>query len=482
MKNVCLVIIDGYGISKEEVGNATTRSHYINKLKESNGYLEIFAHGKYVGLPDGKMGNSEVGHITIGSGRIISQSLIMIKNAFETGELKNIISRLKVSGKKIHLIGMISDGGVHSHLDHLKYLLECIPMKYSVYIHAIADGIDVSPDTFADFIQPFNNIVSISGRYFAMDRDMNYKRTEQVFQMMVNKENGPGISNNFGGAGCNAVNTNINDIIRGIVAKSAGDEFIEPTLLINEPVTSDDTVIFFNFRADRMRQLYNRFKEFCRVYTITEYEDGDPNAILRKPSVENTLSEWLSKYNKTQAHIAETEKYAHVTYFFNGGKEFKFDNEDWFVLPSPKVEDFTLAPGTSMKEVANTCRECIEKKYDFIVINLAAPDLLGHTGNFEKTVEAVSIMDDQIKGIHEKAVKEDYVMVITADHGNSEQMVLNEKICKSHTTNKVLFMVLNSEKKLSGRPEASLKDVAPTVLHLMGIPVPGEMTGTSLLE
>lgn len=481
MKNVCLAIIDGYGIPTESAGDATVTSHYINKLKENSGYLEIFAHGKYVGLPDGKMGNSEVGHTTIGSGRVVNQSLVVIKDAFEGGNLENAIARLELSGKKTHLIGMISDGRVHSHLDHLKYLLRCIPKDTSVRIHAIADGIDVPPGTFADFAQPFGNIVSISGRYFAMDRDKNYERTEKVFQMMTRPKASSGVGAALSNTKYGAANKSTSDAIRDIATKSASDEFIEPVLLVDEPIAPSDTVIFFNFRADRMRQLYSMFRGFCKVYTITEYEDGDPHAILRKPSVENTLSEWLSKHSKTQAHIAETEKYAHVTYFFNGGREVKFNGERWIMLPTPKVENFTQAPGTAMKEVADRCNECMEERYNFIVINLAAADLLGHTGDFEKTMEAVSIMDDQVRRIHEKAIQEDYALVITADHGNSEKMILHGRVCKSHTTNKVPFMVLNAEKKLAGRPDASLRDVAPTVLHLMGIPVPEEMTGAPLL-
>lgn len=466
MALVCLVIIDGYGISETTEGNATVASHFIQKLKKSNDCLEIFAHGEYVGLPAGNMGNSEVGHLTIGLGKTVEQSLLMINRAFESGELGRSLKNLKLSNGKIHLIGMISDGGIHSHRDHLQFILECLPSKEDIFVHAISDGIDVPPGTFLSYTKPFNNIVSISGRYFAMDRDKNHERTDKVFKTLTTPKYGL---------------TNEEDMA-GLISNSEGDEFIEPILLRNEPILADSTVIFFNFRADRMRQLYNRMKNFCKVYTITEYEDGDPNAILKKPRVGTTLSEWISKHEKTQAHIAETEKYAHVTYFFNGGRETKYINEEWFVVPSPKVSNFVLTPGMAMKEVVDKCSECIEKQYDFIVVNLAAPDLLGHTGDFSKTVEAISIMDDQVSRLYKKAVEKNYVLVLTADHGNSEQMILNGEVCKSHTTNKVLFMAINTHMKLVGHDDASLRDIAPTICKLMGIPIPEEMAGTSLLE
>lgn len=465
MTKICLVIIDGFGLSENEKGNAANKSHFINYLMTKNDYLEIFASGEYVGLPCGNSGNSEVGHMAIGTGRVVYQSLLMIENAFRSGELKSQILKILNKSKNIHLFGMISDGGIHSHLDHLKYLIECVPKEYNVFVHAIADGIDVPPHTFKKFLSSFDNIVSISGRYYAMDRDNNEERTEKVFKMFTTP-----------------INDECDNIIDKISLNNIADEYIEPSLLKNHPILPEDTVILFNFRADRMKQIYQKLKNYCTVYTITEYEDNDPNAIIKKQIVENTLPEVLSKNNKTQSHIAETEKYAHVTYFLNGGREKQHENEKWVLVPSPKVDNFTLAPETSMEKVTDKCIEDINNNIDFIVINLAGPDLVGHTGDYDKTVISVQVMDDQIKRIYDKAIENDYVLIITSDHGNSEQMILNGEVCKSHTSNKVLFMILNSEKSIISKRKASLIDIAPTVLKLMAIEFPSEMTGKPLIE
>lgn len=469
-KNVCLVIIDGYGISETVEGNAAIESTYINNLKETEGHLGIFAHGKYVGLPDDKTGNSEVGHMVIGSGRVIKQSLVLINNTIKSGDMEKILGDLDITGK-IHLIGMLSNGGVHSDVEHIAYVEECLGKKHNVTVHAISDGIDTASGMFLELSKQIKNIVSITGRHYAMDRDKNFERTDAAFNMMTGKSKSKILVSE----------SEVRSAIEDIAKVGIEEEFIQPMLLKDEPVNPEDTVIFLNFRPDRIRQLYSNFRDFCKVYTIVEYEDGDENAILKKTDVKNTLSEWLSKHNKKQAHIAETEKYAHVTYFFNGGKEIKYDGEDWIFVSSPKVSSFTLAPGTAMEEVTERCCDCIDAGYDFIVVNLAAPDLLGHTGDLHKAKEAVIIADKQISRIHKKCIDTNYTLIITADHGNCEEMLQNGEICKAHTTNKVPFLALNSGMKLLEREDASLSDVAPSVLYLLGVDLPDEMTGKSLI-
>lgn len=470
MKNVCLVIIDGFGISDDLTGNATLESNFISSLKTSDNYIELYAHGEFVGLPEGVIGNSEAGHQTIGSGRTVAQGLVMVNEAYENGRLRKRIKELQIKSRRIHLIGMLSDAGVHSHTDHLKYILECIPESYEIFIHAISDGIDVPPNTFNRYLSMFDNVVSVSGRYFAMDRDNNWDRTEKVFRMLTQDCNSE-IKTDY-------IGNNYTENKRICL----DDEFIIPHKLKNGSISPEDTVIMFNFRADRMRQLYKKLKSYSDTFTLTEYEDGDQNAILKKESGCNTISEWLSKNRKTQAHIAETEKYAHVTYFFNNGREMKFENEEWIMVDSPRVPTFICSPEMSMEQVTDKCIECIGGYFNFIVINLAGPDLLGHTGDFEKTVESVRITDAQIKRIYEECLKNEYVLIITSDHGNSEQMILDGKICKSHTNNKVPFILLNTDRKIVKSQHASLKDISPTILKIMGLEIPSEMTGRSLIE
>ncbi|KAM0680727.1 hypothetical protein GINT2_001000 [Glugoides intestinalis] len=462
MKNVCLVIIDGYGIPENGDGDATIKSHFINRMKLKSQHLSLFAHGEFVGLQEEMMGNSEVGHMTIGSGRVVEQSFLIIKKAYETGELKLEIQKRLLLNRRIHLIGMLSDAGIHSHVDHLKYILNCIPKCYEVCIHAIADGIDVPSGTIRSFIGSFDNVTSVSGRYFAMDRDKNFDRLDKFIKMLT----------------AGTVVKKLEDVL----AIAEADEFIEPTLLKDVIVSENDTALLFNFRADRMIQLYDKLKNICPTYTLIEYKENDPAALIKKGKVKNTLSEWISMKGMLQAHIAETEKKAHITYFFKGGNHEVFKNEDHFILQSPTVTSFSEAPATAMKEVASKCIKCIKMKYNFIVINLAGPDLVGHSGDFEKTIEAVSIMDTQIEWIYKQCLDSDFALLITADHGNAEKMLLNGKVCKSHTRNKVLFLPLNTGMQVINKKSASLQDVAPSILAILDIKPPDEMTGESLLE
>ena len=466
MKRVCLVIIDGFGLAENDSKNNATKSAvFIEKLKASNPYFRLFAHGEFVGLPRGFMGNSEVGHMTIGGGRIIQQSLLRINHLYETGEFRQrIVEVSRNFGKRIHIIGLLSDGGVHSHIDHLKFLLKTIPRNSNdVFVHAIADGRDTAPREFNKYFEEIDEIASVAGRYYTMDRDNNTDRIEKAFQMMTNG---------------NAAAFNINDIYQSGVT----DEFIEPVLIKQERIHLEDTIIFFNFRADRMRQIYNRFHDYKSKYTMTEYEKGQGIVLFPSESIKNTLPECLSLLNIRQAHIAETEKYAHVTYFFNGGNERKYTLESRFLINSPKVSNFDEKPETAMKEVAKCCIERIKDGYEFIVVNFAGPDLVGHTGNLAKTKESVKILDNEIEKIYNECVANSFALLITADHGNSEQMRYENEVCKSHTCNRVPLIIINSGCDFISGKSYSLADIAPTILDLMGANIPDEMTGKSIIR
>lgn len=464
MKKVCLVIIDGFGISsnRNDPGDATKSCKFIKKLIENEKYVELHASGNWVGIANGIAGNSEVGHLTLGSGRIIEQSILEIPKLYNSGELQRLIMNLPKLSKRIHLVGLLSDGRVHSDYLHVEYIGNSLPEDCEVFIHAISDGIDTQPRTFGIFFGKFTNIVSVSGRYFAMDRDKNWDRTQMSFDMMTK-----GQVKEFS--------------IDRLYSENIEDEFIEPTLIKSERINPEDTVILFNIRADRMKQIYSKFKEYCTTYTLVEYELDDPNAIVRPKEIKNTLSKWLEVNHKNQAHIAETEKYAHVTYFFNGGKEVKQSNEKWLIVPSPRTKLFSLTPGTSMKQVIEKLVNCINDGFDFIVSNLAATDLVAHTGDLEKTIEACSILDNLIETVYLICIERGYTLLITADHGNSECMIKDGQVSKSHTTNKVPFIAINTELKIEMREHYSLRDVAPTVLKVLNIHPPEEMSGCSIL-
>lgn len=465
-KKVCLVIIDGFGLAERQSGgDATEDAIFINELKTKYGCCPLYAHGEYVGLPAGVPGNSEVGHMTIGSGRAVEHYLVRIKKWYQDGSLERRIGSV-ASGfsQRIHIIGLLSDGGVHSHIDHARYLQELLPKESSVYIHAIADGIDVKQCSFPDYYKSIDGVVSVSGRFFSMDRDNNDERIEAVFRMMT--EGKP-------------EQLDIQKLYReGIV-----DERIRPTLLKDERILRDDTIIFFNFRADRMRQLVKRFDGHGRIFTMTDYGVGIGTALMDKERVLNTLPEWLAAHGIRQLHIAETEKYAHVTYFLNGGNEEQCSREDRILIPTPRVEFFVETPGLSMDRVADECIRGIEKRDGFIVVNMAGPDMLGHTGSLEQTKESVRILDQLIKKIYDQCMLHEYTLLITSDHGNSENMKDEAGTAsKSHTTNKVPFIIAGNEPTRMNLPDRSLSDIAPTVCTLFGILKPSEMTGISLVN
>ena len=463
MKNVCLVVVDGLGISrKKDEKDATKPAKFLTDRKEGNLYFHLKAAGKYVGLPDGMVGNSEVGHMTLGAGRATLQSLKLINDKIKNGEFVKRIAELVPSfSEQIHLIGLISDGGVHSHIEHLKFLLKAIPKNKKISIHAISDGRDSGPCKLKEYLKQIPEPASITGRYFAMDRDGNEDRTERAYQMLT--EGRPG-------------SFNLDDLYRDSIT----DEFIPPIMIKNEPIKKGDTIILFNYRADRMRQIFTRLVKLGNLITMTDYGLEGAAAIFKLEKLKNTLAEVISKVSGTQSHIAETEKYAHVTYFFNGRHEEVFGNEERILVKSPYVKRMDEEPGTAMSGVALETYEAMARGRNFIVANLAGPDLIGHTGMADKTEKAVEIVNGLVEKLAEAAVALDYVLLITSDHGNAEEMTTNGECSKKHTNNETPLVIINSKRKqLTEKGE--LADVAPTILDIMGINIPKEMKGKSLV-
>lgn len=466
MSKVCLIILDGFGIGEDDnKTNATLVAENIEIMKKHHHYYKAKAHGKYVGLPENAMGNSEVGHMTIGSGRVIKQPVLMINEAWNQGLFKRRMDQLyeEFTGS-IHLIGLLSDGGIHSHVDHLRYFLSYFESKNrETFIHAISDGRDTEPKRFKKWLSEFGNIVSVSGRYYTMDRDNNTERIDKAFYMMIN-----GVITPF-------------DIDK-IYDDGNSDEFIEPILIKDKKIKHNDTLIFFNFRADRMKQIVKRFENYGKRFTLTDYGVENITVLFEKPNIKNTLPEWLAKNGIRQTHIAESEKYAHVTYFFNGGKSDKYKMETRIMVESPKISTFDLKPETASYDVANSCIDTIKNGEQFIVVNFASPDLVGHTGNFASTCRAISIVDSLVFKIYLECIARNYVLILTADHGNSERMKSKNQICKTHTTSDVPLIIINSKKLLITREIVTLSDIAPTILDFFDIDKPEEMSGISLVD
>lgn len=504
-KTKLLLILDGYGIKEASKGNAVTESETPNLDKYFRDYpnTTLSADGLDVGLPHGQMGNSEVGHLNIGAGRIIYQELTRINKEIEEGNfyenevLLNVIENVKKNNSSIHLLGLLSDGGVHSHINHLKALIKLCKYKglTKVYVHAFLDGRDVHPQSALNYINEIEDfmeseevgkIASISGRYYAMDRDNRWERVEKAYDVIVNAK-GPA----FESAGKIVESSYKNEVL---------DEFVIPSVVLEngEPVASlnkNDGVIFFNFRPDRAREITRALTEkdfngFSREYididfvSMTQYDKSFNNLnIAYKPEdYKNTLGEVLSKENKTQLRIAETEKYAHVTFFFNGGVETPNVGEDRILIPSPKVATYDLKPEMSAEKVAENVLISIEEdKYDFILLNFANPDMVGHTGVFEAAKIAVETVDRLTGKIVEAMKAKGGAIYITADHGNAEQMIDLDtgETFTAHTTSKVPFIVIG-EGNVNLRSGGRLSDIAPTILEFMNIDIPKEMTGESL--
>ncbi len=505
----CIIIMDGYGSSCEEKGNAIKCAHSTNvdAFMEKYPSTLIGASGMDVGLPEGQMGNSEVGHLNMGAGRIVYQELTRITKSISDGdfftneEFLFAIKNAKENGKKLHLYGLLSDGGVHSHVTHLYALIKLAKMQglSDVYVHCFLDGRDVSPTSGADFIKglkeeiaklEFGSIASVGGRYYVMDRDNRWERVEKAYDMMT--------------ACIGEVTEDAEKYVRTSYENGVTDEFVIPAHVVKDGkpvglIEEGDSVIFFNFRPDRARQITRAMSEsefdgFERktgfinptYVCFTRYDASFTNVkIAFKPQVlTNTLGEYIASLGLKQLRIAETEKYAHVTFFFNGGVEKPNVNEDRELIPSPKVATYDLQPEMSAYEVTEKVIEKIDSdEYDVVILNFANCDMVGHTGVFNAAVKAVKTVDECVKKVVDKILEKGGNAIITADHGNADKMEEKDgSPFTAHTTNKVPLIVVGKDfvgKKL--RDGGILADIAPTLLNVMGIDVPAEMSGKSLI-
>lgn len=474
MKKVCLAIIDGWGHSESEKsdGNAIASTDCTNMKKLANEYGCAYVHasGEHVGLPLGQVGNSEVGHLTIGAGRVIKQDIVRINEAIATGTIAAMLGNAGVENiGRLHFVGLVSDGGVHSHWEILKALVrECEKRCREIFVHFVSDGRDTAPRCFEKFFADLEKflarsgaaIASVGGRHFAMDRDNNAERTEAAFAAMTGKKTGE-------------IDT------RGLHS----DEMVKPTLLrADGAIEHGDAVFFFNYRADRMRQLAKRFSERNEIFTLVDYESGArARAVLQRKNVEKTLAQVVSESGLGQAHVAESEKRAHVTYFLNGGREAPFPGEKHVIVQSPRVESYAHAPEMNVAGVADGVVAEIGAGTAFVVCNFAAPDMVGHTGDFAAACAAVAATDRAIGAVRDACEKSGYVLVITADHGNCEVMAdeRGNRVTK-HTANKVPLIICDAARRVGA--DWSLRDVAPTVLRYLGLEKPAQMTGSSVVD
>jgi 2,3-bisphosphoglycerate-independent phosphoglycerate mutase len=500
-RRALLVILDGWGLAPAGPGNAISLAETPNfdYLWTKFAHTKLLASGEAVGLPEGQMGNSEVGHLNIGAGRVVMQDLPRIsesikhKSFYKNPELKKLFAYAKKHKKPVHLMGLVSDGGVHSHEKHLFALLEFAKKEKmkKVYIHVFTDGRDTPKDSAIDYIKKLEKeinrlkigrIATICGRYYALDRDNRWERTKLAYLALV--------------SGQGELNTSPEKAIEKSYKRKISDEFIRPVIVDKNGLIKDgDAVIFFNLRSDRPRQLtrslllpdfehFKREKQLKDLYfvTMTEYEKDLPVRGIAFPEhkLKATLAEVIAGEGLSQFHIAETEKYAHVTYFLNGGRETAFPNEDRKLIPSPKVPTYDLKPTMSAEEVTD---ELIKRigKYDFIVVNYANPDMVGHTGKLDAAIKAVEKVDECLGHVVEVAGKKDYQTIIVADHGNAEEMRNSDGSPKtSHTVNPVPFILVGGPlTKLT--TQGKLANIAPTILEIMGIEPPDEMTAKPLL-
>ena len=501
MKKVLLCILDGVGIREKKIGNAYANANtkILDKLTKEYPNILLSASGTDVGLPDGQMGNSEVGHSTIGTGRVIYQSLEKINKSIENGsfyqneEFLNAISHAKKNNSKLHLIGLLSDGGIHSHINHLFSLLELCKKETfeNVYIHIITDGRDTSPNSGIKYINKLQDqinklsigkIATICGRYYMMDRDNNYDRVKLAYDMLTK-----GIASSYQTAK-EAWEENQN--------KDITDEFITPSIIDNSGLIEDnDAIITYNFRPDRLRELYSALtnetfpcferKILKNLYLVTMMPVAKEvickNAHHHE-NITNTLGEVIAENNLTQLRIAETEKYAHVTYFFDGGKELNLKNCKKILIPSPKVATYDLLPEMSANEITSSLLDEINNKYDLIILNFANGDMVGHTGVYEKGIIAMETVDSCLEKIINKLDLSEYTIIITADHGNCEQMINDDgSINTAHTTNLVPLIILDKNIKFT-KNIGALSDIAPTILKIMNLNIPKEMTGSVLVD
>lgn len=504
---VMLMILDGFGIAPKSEGNAVSLANKPNfdRLMEKYPNSQLQASGLQVGLPEGQMGNSEVGHLNIGSGRIVYQELTRITKAIKDGDffnndaLKVAMDNAKKSGSALHLMGLLSDGGVHSHIEHLRGLLEFAKKEgvQNVYVHAFMDGRDVPPSSGKEFIEKaeammaevgVGRIATVSGRYYAMDRDNRWERVELAYNALVL---GKGETAN---SAVEAIEKSYHD--------NKTDEFVLPTVVTEDgkaitKIKNGDSVVFFNFRPDRAREITRAIndKEFAgfkretlnlTFVTMTQYDKTleGVNVAYSPQTLTNTLGEYVSSKGLKQLRIAETEKYAHVTFFFNGGVEKENPGEDRKVIPSPKVATYDLKPEMSAYEVTEELLNRLDSdKYDMVILNFANPDMVGHTGVVEAAVKAIEAVDECLGKIADKVLEKDGCLFITADHGNAETMIdfSTGNPFTAHTTDPVPFIWVANDTEGNKLNDGKLADIAPTMLNQLGLEVPSEMTGSNLV-
>ena len=498
-----LIILDGWGIGNHSHADAiyNTPTPYWDYLLKTYPHSELQASGEFVGLPDGQMGNSEVGHLNIGAGRIVYQDLVKINKAIASGEIlnnpeiKKAFEYCATTGQAMHFMGLTSNGGVHSSLEHLFALCD-IAKKYNlkkVYLHCFMDGRDTDPRSGKGFIEQVTEhceksagvVASIIGRYYAMDRDRRWNRVKEAYDLLVD------------GKGKQAIN--MVEAMQESYDEDVTDEFIKPinNATVDGTIKPDDCVIFFNYRNDRAKELTEVLTQKdmpeegmhtvpgLQYYCMTPYDSSfkGVHIIFNKKDVNNTLAEYLSNQGKKQLHIAETEKYAHVTFFFNGGRESAFPGEDRILVPSPKVATYDLKPEMSAFQVKDKLVEAIdEEKYDFIVVNYANGDMVGHTGIYEAIQKAVETLDTCLHDTVEAAKKHGYEVIIIADHGNADNATNADGTPNTaHSLNPVPFVYVTEDKNASVE-NGILADVAPSLLHIMELPQPSEMTGKDLIK
>ena len=503
-KKALLMILDGWGIGQHGKGDVifNTPTPYLDYLTATSAHSQLAASGEDVGLPDGQMGNSEVGHLNIGAGRVVYQDLVKINRACKDGSIlknKGVVEAYtyaKESGKKLHLMGLTSDGGVHSSLDHLFKFIQMgteFGLKNQVFVHCFMDGRDTDPKSGKGFIQQVTDccaqndaaIASIVGRFYAMDRDKRWARVKEAYDLIV------------AGQGKQA-----QDMVKAMQEsydEGVTDEFIKPihNSKVNGVIEEGDVVIFINFRNDRAKELTTVLTQqdmpeegmktipALNYYCMTPYDASftGVNILFPKENVEDTLGEYLSKLGKKQLHTAETEKYAHVTFFFNGGREKPFDGEDRILVPSPKVATYDLKPEMSAYEVKDKLVGAINtQQYDFIVVNFANGDMVGHTGVYNAIAKAVWAVDHCVEAVIEAAKANDYEAIIIADHGNADNAINPDGTPNTaHSLNPVPFIYVTNNNSATVK-DGRLADVAPSLLHIMGLEQPSDMTGECLIS
>ena len=503
---VALLILDGLGYGKKDNSNAVLAADtpFLDELLATYPNSKLEASGEAVGLPEGQMGNSEVGHMNLGAGRIVYQELGRINKAARDGvfnedaTIQSAFDYAKANGKKVHFIGLLSDGGVHAHINHLKSL--CDAAKHAnltdeqVFIHAFLDGRDTDPNGGVGYVQTLEEhlshsvgtIASAIGRYYAMDRDNRWERVKEAYDLLTK--------------GIGTASNNLLASIEQSYADGVTDEFVKPIVMIGADgkpkakIENGDVVICFNFRTDRGREItlaltqqafpdYDMYPLSLYYVTMTAYDDTFQNikVIFHKDNLSQTLGETLSEQGKSQVRIAETEKYPHVTFFFSGGREEQFPGERRLLVPSPKVATYDLQPEMSAYTIADTiCKDMVENGPDFICLNFANPDMVGHTGVFEAVVKAVETVDACTRRVVETGIQNGYSFIILADHGNSEFMLNDDgSVNTAHTTNLVPCILI--DKDFKHIKDGKLGDIAPTVLQMLHLPIPTEMTGNVLV-